>query len=270
MPELAEVEYYRRQWNVGIGEKVLSLQINPGSRNFRDCDTDALERYLPNSKLLQSKAHGKRMVFQFSGNIWMGVHLGMTGELFVGSPGDAKVKHEHLILVQKKRRLIYKDPRQFGAIRFHRGTDSPAWWSHLQPAILSDDFTRDLLSEFLKRRKKSPIKAVLLMQERFPGIGNWLADEILWRARIRPACPAGRIKGIKLTHLFQSIKGVCEDAMRIIAPDWGKPPDNWLFLHRWTNNGICPKSKKPLVRETIGGRTTCWSPAWQCWPKDPD
>ena len=268
MPELAEVEYYRRQWNGGMAEKVLGLQMNPRSRNFRDCDTGALERHLPNSQLLRSEAHGKRMVFQFSGNLWLGVHLGMTGELFVGAPGDAEGKHEHLILVQKKRRLIYKDPRQFGAIRFHRGTDSPVWWSHLPPAILSDDFTRDLLSQFLNRRKKSPIKAVLLMQERFPGIGNWLADEILWRARIRPACPAGRIKGIKLTHLFQNIKGVCGDAMRIIAPDWGEPPANWLFLHRWKNNGICPKTKKPLLRETIGGRTTCWSPAWQHWPKD--
>ena len=50
------------------------------------------------------------------------------------------------------------------------------------------------VADFLQRRARAPIKAVLLMQERFPGIGNWMADEILWRAAIHPArtLPASR------------------------------------------------------------------------------
>ena len=49
------------------------------------------------------------------------------------------------------------------------------------------------LANFLKRRAQAPIKAVLLMQERFPGIGNWMADEILWRAAIHPKQAAGSL-----------------------------------------------------------------------------
>lgn len=268
MPELAEVEYFRRQWDAGLGKKILKIQLNRKSRNFRSCDANLLKRFLPGSKLITSQAHGKQMLFRFSGDLWMGIHLGMTGSLSATNVDHAAGKHDHLTLTQKTQRLVFNDPRQFGAIRFNRDAEPPDWWRGLPPEILSDDFTKSLVSEFLNRRKKSSIKAVLLMQERFPGIGNWLADEILWRARIRPHCPAGQIKGIKFTHLFTEIRSVCREAIEMIAPDWGEPPESWLFLHRWKENGICPRTGKPLVRETIGGRTTCWSPAWQRWPKN--
>jgi formamidopyrimidine-DNA glycosylase len=51
--------------------------------------------------------------------------------------------------------------------------------------------------------------------------------------------------------------------MRVIGTDWGRPPDDWLFNHRWMDGGSCPHTGKPLRREKIAGRTTCWSPAWQ-------
>jgi len=40
-------------------------------------------------------------------------------------------------------------------------------------------------------------------------------------------------------------------------------PDTWLFNHRWAGGGRCPRTGVPLVREEIGGRTTCWSPGRQ-------
>jgi formamidopyrimidine-DNA glycosylase len=60
-------------------------------------------------------------------------------------------------------------------------------------------------------------------------------------------------------------------ALRTIAGAGGKLPpdlnihipDSWLFNHRWENGGLCPKTGVPLVREEIGGRTTCWSPGRQ-------
>jgi formamidopyrimidine-DNA glycosylase len=61
------------------------------------------------------------------------------------------------------------------------------------------------------------------------------------------------------------LQEVCRDAMRVIAPDWSRPPEDWLFNHRWRDGGICPRTGRPLQREPIGGRTTCWSPAWQCY-----
>ncbi|MFN8549340.1 MAG: hypothetical protein U0527_15545 [Candidatus Eisenbacteria bacterium] len=72
-------------------------------------------------------------------------------------------------------------------MRFARGKEEPAWWSSLPPSLLSPSFTRRTVDQILERRARSPIKAVLLQQDSFPGVGNWMADEILWRAGIHPA-----------------------------------------------------------------------------------
>jgi formamidopyrimidine-DNA glycosylase len=113
---------------------------------------------------------------------------------------------------------------------------------------------------------------VLLNQKYFPGIGNWMADEILWRAALHPALPAGRAAAPPIAKkLRATIQQVTRDALRVIAGQGEKLPpdlnvhipDTWLFNHRWEKGGVCPKTKKPLSRAEIGGRTTCWSPARQ-------
>lgn len=262
MPELAEVDYYRRQWDPGLGKKICAIKIHADKRLFRGVNTAAFIGALTEAKLLTSYAHGKQMLFQFS-TACVGVHLGMTGELFTKKLPYAPDKHDHLVLETQTHALVFRDPRLFGRVRFDAGKKLPAWWTALPPQVLDGVFTNETLTAFLSRRKKAPIKAVLLMQERFPGIGNWMADEILWRASIHPAQSAGSLDKRQTTRLYKEIKQVCHDAMEVIAPDWSEPPDSWLFNHRWKDGGICPKTGKPLVREEIGGRTTCYSPARQ-------
>jgi formamidopyrimidine-DNA glycosylase len=116
---------------------------------------------------------------------------------------------------------------------------------------------------FLRRRARTAIKPVLLMQERFPGIGNWMADEVLWRAGFHPQAKAGSFGPRSVRKLHATLREVCAEAMAVIGKDWSDPPDTWLFNHRWKDGGRCPRSKKPLVREDVGGRTTCWSPERQ-------
>ena len=269
MPELGEVEYYRQVWDPGIGKRVKEVLVHSRARTFRNCRVKELKERLVGAIYRSSQAHGKRLLFRFSGNVWLGLHLGMSGKLAIGVPELVPERHEHLVLVQSRQALVLTDYRQFGEVRLHIGKSAPHWWRDLPPSLLSDEFDRDLLRRFLKRHARAPLKAVLLMQERFPGIGNWMADEILWRARIYPGCPAGRIERLKLSHLYRSVREVAGDALRVIGNDWGDPPDTWLFNHRWEDGGKCPKTGRPLVREKIGGRTTCWSPAWQKWPRVP-
>jgi formamidopyrimidine-DNA glycosylase len=271
MPELAEVEFFRKRWSAGHGAKVLGVRLNEGKKVFRGADPAVLKRRLTGTRLTDSETAAKQMLFHFSGDNWLGIHLGMTGELRVEPPDYAAGRHDHLVLVQKQRQLVFNDPRMFGAVLFHHGKTPPVWWTRIAPAILSPAFTAEAVAVFLKRRARAPIKAVLLMQERFPGIGNWMADEILWRAAIHPKRPAGSLSPAEIRTLHRECRNVCRLALDTIA---GKgaylPPDlnahiprSWLFWHRWENGGLCPRTKQPLVREEIGGRTTCWSPARQ-------
>ena len=101
------------------------------------------------------------------------------------------------------------------------------------------------------------------MQQAFPGVGNWMADEILWRSRIHPKILAGNLNTYKRKMLYRRTQEVSRDALKVIGSDWNTPPDNWLFNHRWKDGGSCPQTGAPLKREKIGGRTTCWSPKWQ-------
>ena len=270
MPELAEVEYYRRQWAASAGQRVEQVELNAGKRVFRGLDTDALSFALTGQRMTHSAAHGKQMYFVFGPVYWLGVHLGMTGKLVVADSGYERNKHDHLLLrMSGGQALVFTDPRMFGRILYEvvaGPAGLPAWLRGLPPEVLSEAFTPAHMNAFLDRRARAPIKAVLLMQEAFPGVGNWMADEILWRARIRPATQAGAIGLEKRIELFDTLKAVCADAMRVIAPDWGSPPDDWLFNHRWKDGGLCPQTGKPLRREKLAGRTTCWSPAWQVDP----
>ena len=267
MPELAEVAYFLSRWNPGLGQKIEKILIHPHARIFRGTDTKKLIAALSGAKLERSESRGKQMLLEAKptkgARAWLGVHLGMTGELRVEKAGFVPVKHDHLVLEQAKRTLVFEDARMFGRVLFAQSAEAPDWWTRQAPDLLSREFTEKALGEFLKRRKSAPIKAVLLMQERFPGIGNWMADEILWRAEIHPKQAAGTLDAGMTNRLYREIRWVCREAMRIIGKKWGDPPKSWLFPHRWEKGGTCPKTGAKLQHATIGGRTTCWSPGRQ-------
>lgn len=280
MPELAEVEFFRKRWHLAAaGERVVRVLIQDRGKLLRELDVPAFRRALLGARLESSEASAKQMLFRFSGDVWLGLHLGMSGELTVEPPGYAPGKHDHLVIVTGKpgRRmpathaLVFHDPRMFGRIRFHVGSEPPGWWKQIAPAVLSPAFTVPAIAAFLARRRRAPIKAVLLMQERFPGIGNWMADEILWHAAIHPARPAGSLNPAEVRRLWRECRQVSRAALRVIAGRGDRiPPDlnvgiprTWLFKHRWRPGGTCPKTGRPLAHATIAGRTTCWSPARQ-------
>jgi formamidopyrimidine-DNA glycosylase len=272
MPELAEVEFFRKRWHQALaGRRVTEVLVHSGARVFRRTNTDGLRQALTGSRYLGSEAAAKQMLFRFSGGGWLGIHLGMSGELRAAPADYAPTRHDHLVLRTEKTTLILTDPRMFGQVLFHVGPKAPDWWTAIAPSILSPAFTARAVTEFLARRSRAPIKSVLLMQEMFPGIGNWMADEILWRAAINPARKAGALRPAEVRRLWRECRQVCRMALATIAgrggslpPDLNvRIPDTWLFNHRWRHGGLCPITRQPLARKTIGGRTTCWSPARQ-------
>jgi formamidopyrimidine-DNA glycosylase len=263
MPELAEVEFYRKQWSRGLQRKILSVQMNVAKKIFRGTDVATLGKTLRGSTLLGSEAHGKQMLFRFSKGGWLGIHLGMTGKLRIEPAAAVALKHDHLVLRQGQHNLVFSDPRQFGRVLFHLGKDQPPWWRDRPVEILSRQFTRTRMEQFLSRHGRAPIKAVLLLQSGFPGIGNWMADEILWQSKIHPARPAGKLRSAETKKLHAKIQLVSRAALRTVGKNDGDLPKSWLFHHRWESGGHCPVDGSALRRGQVGGRTTCWCPSCQ-------
>jgi formamidopyrimidine-DNA glycosylase len=300
MPELAEVDFYRRRWwdnsrrhapGLGAGRRVDKADVAERSLVYRYLKKEfpggakALAKKLQGARMAESGTHGKQMWFVFKlkkergKNLWVGIHLGMSGELRIEPKAYVAQKYDALVLRVAGRTLVFYDPRQFGRVRAWAGmkTERPPWLQNLPGEILGKEFTAEFVRGVLARHGRAPVKAVLLNQSYFPGIGNWMADEILWRAGIHPALPAGKAATPKIAKkLRATIQEVTRDALRVIAGRGGKLPpdmnvnipDSWLFNHRWRAGGICPRTKKPLACEEIGGRTTRWSPARQKLPED--
>ncbi|MBA3960931.1 MAG: Fpg/Nei family DNA glycosylase [Chthoniobacterales bacterium] len=263
MPELAEVEYFRKRWDAGMGDVITGVQLHGEKRIFRGSDVAQLKKLLVRHKLLRSEARGKQMLFVFAGDNWLGLHLGMSGKLRLEPAGFRAEKHDHLVLAQKKRALVFRDARQFGRVRFQHGAEPPEWWDGQKPEISSRGFTRALMEKFVRRHARAPIKAVLLMQKGFPGVGNWMADEILWRAKISPRLRAGKLSDTQLDRLWRETKFVARAALKTIGQDFSDPPKSWLLHERWKSGGKCPRHGTKLRRATIGGRTTAWCPKCQ-------
>jgi formamidopyrimidine-DNA glycosylase len=258
VPELAEVEFYRKQWDAGLRQKIVRVDWHKGKRLFRGVNEKRLAAALTGATYLDSEAQAKLMCFRFSGGGWLGIHLGMSGELRVEAADFVPGKHDHLVLVQKSRALIFSDPRMFGRVHFGEGKRPPDWWTKLPPAVTSPEFTLDMVTAFLKRRARLAVKAALLVQTVFPGVGNWMADEILWRARIDPRALCGKLTAKQMEAIWREAREVCAGALATVGQGFSDPPADWFFHQRWTNDGICPRDGLGLKTATIGGRTTRW------------
>lgn len=271
MPELAEVEFFRRKWNAGIGDAVTGVLLHSKARILRGVSCPALEKALTGARLTGGERHGKQLFFHFAKGKerpLLGLHMGMTGRLLVEPPGYEPKKPDHLVLRQKTRTLVFSDFRMFGLVRFEADPNEAGWARDLPPEIVTAGFSLALCRAGLVRRARTPVKAALLDQDLFPGIGNWMADEVLWQAKIAPQRLCGRLDDAETRRLHAFLKSVSKTSLKTVAAvkgaHWGDPPKGWLFAHRWQKGGDCPRCGTKLRHATLRGRTACWCP--QCQP----
>jgi formamidopyrimidine-DNA glycosylase len=107
------------------------------------------------------------------------------------------------------------------------------------------------------------MKALLLDQTFAAGVGNWIADEVLYQARIDPRRPARTLSPREASRLRGRLHAVLATAVRLGA-DGDRYPRTWLFHHRWDRDPLARTASGARLRwETIAGRTTAWAPAIQ-------
>jgi formamidopyrimidine-DNA glycosylase len=161
--------------------------------------------------------------------------------------------------------LALADGRRLGRIRLRQ--DPPT-----EPPIsaLGFDAWRALPTparfHAMLRERKSPIKAVLLDQSFAAGIGNWIADEVLYQAGIAPKRRASTLSPAEAARLRTRIRSVIGGAVRA-GSDGDRFPRWWLFHRRWGHRRGGPSATtargEHIRHETVGGRTTAWVPTAQ-------
>lgn len=162
--------------------------------------------------------------------------------------------------------VAFTDMRRLGRIRLVEGhTDEDLF--KVEPLVRSGpDYSRKegrpSLGEFraMLAKKGAPMKSLLLDQALFAGVGNWVADEILYQARIHPEQAGKTLTEQETETLYKTLVEICEFVVQVEG-NTQKFPDNWLMLHRW---GKGRKAKQTtfdghaVSHVTVGGRTSCF------------
>ena len=209
---------------------------------------------------------GKYILLRLQDGVVLVVHLGMTGQLRLFDPTAPLEKHTHaVLLLDDGKHLRYRDPRRFG--RLLLGTQESLVLARKMPRLgpepIDPDFAAEELYRRLKRRR-APLKAVLLDQAAVAGVGNIYADESLFRARLRPSRIASTVSKQSARRLHAAMResllvaianrGSSVDTYRDAWGEVGGQQEKLLVYGR--AGEPCFTCGRPLSSVRIAGRTT--------------
>jgi formamidopyrimidine-DNA glycosylase len=215
MPELPEVETVVRGLELVLPRRRI-LSVRLGKTDFID-DPAALERNIPGARISSVRRHGKFIVFELESanadtrGFSLLVHLGMTGQLITCLAEAPVLPHTHVFLaLDDGRELRYTDIRRFGRIRLMADGEAAVLGKlGLDPLEASEaEFSAAL------RPRHAQIKALLLDQHVFRGLGNIYTDESLWRARVHPRRIGENLRPAELRLLYRAVHDVLNEAIR--------------------------------------------------------
>lgn len=291
MPEIGEVaravHYIRKHL---VGRTLNKVTAFEDANVFGKVGTSHTEimKHLTGKKVVSSAQQGKYFWMIMSSPPHLVMHFGMAGWL--------RFKSEHTFYYRKKENeddeswpprwtkflletdgsgenkieAAFVDMRRFARVRLvdcpaeEIRQHSPLVENGPDPVQDKDVVSVDWLKD-LCRKKKVPIKAMLLDQANISGVGNWVGDEIMYDARMHPEQYANTLSDTQIEQLHKSLHYICGTAVDLLS-DSDKFPKEWLFKHRWSKGKKAdhrmPNGEK-IVFLTVGGRTSAVIPSMQ-------
>jgi formamidopyrimidine-DNA glycosylase len=222
-----------------------------------------VKKALLKAKVTACKRKGKYLWLELNKKPWPIFHLGMSGSYVLTKELPKKLGISVKLVLQASNGayLIFRDPRRFGRVFLVRDPSKEKPLNSLNHDVLTNPPSTKEVMEIFKGRK-APIKALLLDQNLFAGIGNWMADEILFQSGLSPKRKALEVTHAEAARIAAKIKSVTKLAVKVGADD-EKYPKTWIFHHRWGKKGEAVSTGDEIKYETVAGRTTAWVPSKQ-------
>ncbi len=297
MPELPEVETIKRGLeNKVIGKKITNVEVmqkksirNPRAEFVKKLKSKSIEKIERKGKFLAIKLKSKDLlrgnlnispkrrrhwpmspsktlcVCATRRDLYLIIHLGMTGQLVYIKDKRATDKHSRvLISFNDGARIYFNDIRRFGYLKLADAEEKEEIFSALGVDSISKDFTFKKLISILKNRRAS-LKSILLNQKLVAGIGNIYTDEICFVAGLKPNRKVNTLGSAEIKKLYNSIKRVLKLAIkhhgtsfRDYVDSEGKRGNFASFLKVYQReNQICLKCRKGVIKKIkIAGRST--------------
>jgi formamidopyrimidine-DNA glycosylase len=263
VPELPEAESARRLLQRLLkGRRIGAVAAQPDPIVFSGTTAARVAAALKGRTVRGAGRKGKHVWLELDRRPWPAFHMGMSGWFEVLRPNDDAPRFWKLDLLAGNRRVAFCDVRRFGRVRLLSDPPNEPPISELGFDPLEGLPPTAELARHLARRS-APIKAVLLDQSLFAGVGNWIADEVLFQAGISPHRPARDLGAAEVARLRKVLHAIVAFAVKHDG-DSSRFPKSWLFHRRWEYRGDQRTSRgESIVRETIGGRTAAWVPTRQ-------
>lgn len=277
MPELPEVETVRKL----IAPHCIDQRI--AGVDLRDF-AGVLETDLPfdpvtamiGASILSVQRRGKYLFFPLDTELWLTIHLRMTGRLIVKDAADDPIRFEHIAIhLGSGEDLRFGDQRKFGRVTLLDKERIDVLSDRLGPEPFDRQLTAQVLHERLKRRPGS-IKGSLLDQGLIAGLGNIYVDEALWRSRIHPLTASHSLDETSLRRLLRAIRHVLRLSIQnqgttfsSFENPYGERGKNASYLKVYGRSGeraICDRCGGPLERTVVAGRGTVFCPRCQILP----
>mgnify|MGYP005842073771 CR=1 FL=1 len=281
MPELPEIEAMRQRL-LPLISKTRRLKLHSDSkkppRKFLTPEqmssldgnclvTDVLRKGKCLCMVLEcdQKVQGQKTVY-------MSIHMGMTGRL--SSKGyiqklkslkeseEYPPSHTHLILSLEKRNnakeeeeveVCFSDPRKFGSVELSLTLEGVFGTLAVDAMLIADKKYKDTAIASLSEQSTS-IKGVLLDQRRVSsGVGNWIADEVLYQCQLHPDQKFLTVE--ESTELVDKLSYILKTAVQCLNEDKSFP-DDWIFHRRWATkrDGIKDAKGRAISFVTSAGR----------------
>lgn len=245
MPELPEAERARRTLEAVLGRRVAEVD-DRDTYVCRPHSPGQISDALVGHRFATAKRQGKLIWLETEEGPILALHLGMTGQIVLD--GEESRWDRFRIRFEDGGAFALRDKRRLGRAtldptRDRLGADAAE--------ITVPDFRRKVGAGW------APVKARLLDQRAVAGVGNLLADQALWQARIAPSRRTSTLSVEELDRLRREVRAAVRSAIRKGGAHTG------AFISARRSGGVCPRDGHPLERARIGGRTTYWCPECQ-------
>lgn len=262
MPELPEVEAWRKLAEHHVAGKTIAKVWTADDELIFDQKKPAAWARACKGKTIGEICRKGKHLWMDCGTVYPYFHFGMSGAFHVyedTANRDKYLKAE--FLMEDGTRLGYRNARRIGRVRLLSDPLNEAPISKLgfDPFL---DMPPLKTFETVLAKRKAPIKSILLDQKFAAGVGNWIADEILYQAKIHPRKHGAELSGPEVKALRAKMKSIIDKAVSVDAES-SKFPRTWLFHTRWGKKAAETRKGEEIAFDTIGGRTTAWVPSVQ-------
>ncbi|HCZ9269184.1 MULTISPECIES: bifunctional DNA-formamidopyrimidine glycosylase/DNA-(apurinic or apyrimidinic site) lyase [Vibrio] len=261
MPELPEVEVSRMGISPHmVGQTILSFTFRTPKLRW-DIPTEL--KKLEGQVIRAISRRAKYLLIETNTGTAI-VHLGMSGSLRVLDADFPPAKHDHVDLKLSSGKILrYNDPRRFGAWLWCAPGESHAVLANMGPEPLTEEFNAEYVAEKAKN-KRVAVKQFIMDNKVVVGVGNIYANESLFKSRIHPSRPAGKLTSQEWGLLVENIKMTLEVAitqggttLKDFAQANGKPGYFAQELLVYGKAGEpCPECGERLQELKIGQRNT--------------